>query len=335
MSATEPRARQVTLADVARYAGVSTAVVSYVINDGPRSVSPAKEAAVRQAVEVLGYRRNNSARSLRTGRTNTLGLILPGTSNPFFGEYADVLYQQAASFGYALLTGCSAGDISAEFSLLKDLAGRSVDGILDATTMSIGDVSRLQHPGVPTVLINCPFPVPGYDTITPDMTAGARAVVEHLIVEHGHTSVLHIAGDHENTEPDARHRGVIEAHQAHNLIAPEALRTAYTSAGAYADTKRLLGSTARPSAIFVSSDVQTLGVLSAIQELGLSVPGDIALGSFDGIDAAQFVNPPLTSARQPLADMAKAAISAVLGSEPPTHRAFPMSLTIGRSCGCS
>lgn len=89
MAPTSARPRKVTLADVARYTGVSTAVVSYVINDGPRPVAAETALRVREAIDVLGYRPNTSARALMTGSTGIVGLIHPGTSNPFFGEYGD------------------------------------------------------------------------------------------------------------------------------------------------------------------------------------------------------------------------------------------------------
>jgi LacI family transcriptional regulator, galactose operon repressor len=191
------------VADVARYAGVSPAVVSYVINDGPRRVAPETADRVRNAIDVLGYRPNSSARALRTGTTGMLGLVLPGTSNSFFGEYADVIYDAAANNGFALLTASSAGNVRTEHRLIEDLAGRNVDGILVATMMTKADVSSLRHPGLPIVLINCPFAVPGYRTLGPDAVAGARAVVDHLLSVHGHHSVAFITGETGVHEPEA------------------------------------------------------------------------------------------------------------------------------------
>src|SRR6476620_4258693 len=123
-------ARNVTLADVARYAGVSSAVVSDVVNDGPRPVAPATADRVRNAISVLGYRPNSHARALISGRTGILGLIHPGTANPFFGEYNDVLDEVATRNGVALLNTNSAGDATTERALIESLARRSVDGIV-------------------------------------------------------------------------------------------------------------------------------------------------------------------------------------------------------------
>ena len=136
----QPVAR-VTLADVARLAGVSSAVVSYVINNGPRPVAPATAERVQHAIDVLEYRPNTHARALMTGTTGILGLIHPGTGNPFFGEYQDVMYQTASRAGIALLTASSAGRADTERDLIEDLARRDVDGILVVTSMVQSDLS--------------------------------------------------------------------------------------------------------------------------------------------------------------------------------------------------
>jgi LacI family transcriptional regulator, galactose operon repressor len=132
-----------------------------------------------------------------------LGLIFPGTSNYFFGEYADVIYDAAASAGFALLTAGSAGNVRTEHRLIEDLARRNVDGILVATMMTKADIPGPRHPGLPIVLINCPFAVPRYRTLGLDAMAGARAVVDHLLTVHGHQSVAFITGETSVHETEA------------------------------------------------------------------------------------------------------------------------------------
>lgn len=261
-----------------------------------------------------------------------LGLVFPGTSNPFFGEYADVLYEEASLAGFALLTACSAGNVEAELKLLDELALRDVDAILDATTLSADHVTQLPRPGVPTVFINCPFAIPGHHTIGPDAAGGARAMVEHLILEHGHRSVDHIGGGHDNTT--ARHHGWADAHHAHGRPPGETVQASFTSDGGYEAMQTLLRRPTPPTAIFVSSDRQALGALRAIYQAGLRVPHDIAVTSFDGIDETRFTSPPLTLARQPLRAMARAAIAATVDNDPPRHTLFTMEQVIRQSCGC-
>ena len=247
-----PRAgRTVTLADVARYAGVSTAVVSYVINDGPRPVAAATALRVKEAIAVLGYRPNSHARALRSGRTRILGLVHPGTSNPFFGEYIDTLYAAATRTGLALLTASSAGSAQTEHQLIEDLAARNVDGILAITSMTGADVPGLRHPGLPLTLLNCPFPVPGVRTLGPDGYEGARRLVGHLVSVHGHRDVALIAGETGAPEPDDRERGWLDSLRSHGLPARPALRAPFTLRGGYEAARTLITARRRPTAIFV------------------------------------------------------------------------------------
>ena len=324
-------ARSVTLADVARYAGVSTAVVSYVVNDGPRPVAPATAERVRSAISVLGYRPNSHARALVSGRTGILGLVHPGTANPFFGEYNDVLYEVATRSGVALLTANSAGDPVAERQLIEDLARRSVDGILVMTSMAPTDIPKLGDPGLPILFIDCPFPVPGQRSIGPNSVAGARTVVEHLILEHGHRDIALLAG---SPVPEEREQGWREALRANGLPDGPLIRTDYGLDGTYQAARALVTQPDRPSAIFVSSDLQAYGALHAIHEHGLRIPQDIAVVSFDGNSESAHTWPPLTLVRQPVSAMAEAAITGMLRNSPPGHELFDMELIVRQSCGC-
>ena len=324
--------RNVTLVDVARYAGVSTAVVSYVVNDGPRPVAPATADRVRNAISVLGYRPNSHARALISGRTGILGLIHPGTANPFFGEYNDVLDEVATRNGVALLNANSAGKADTERQLIESLARRSVDGILVMTSMSQSDIPELLDPGIPMLFVDCPFPIPGHRAIGPNSIAGARQAVEHLIVEHGHRDIALIAGA---TEPEEREQGWRDALRAHGLPNGQLARTNYGVDGGYEAARTLVTGPDRPGAIFVASDLQAYGALHAIHEHGLRIPQDIAVVSFDGNTESAHTWPPLTIIRQPLVAMADAAITDILRTSPPKHDLFDMELIIRQSCGCT
>ena len=116
----------VTRADVARLAGVSTAVVSYVVNDGPRPVAPHTASRVRDAIELLGYRPNLTARALKLGTTGILGLVVPDSSNPFYAELGLEIERAASANGAALLIASSNSDLDLEARLIGDLAGRQL-----------------------------------------------------------------------------------------------------------------------------------------------------------------------------------------------------------------
>jgi len=314
--------RQATRADVARRAGVSTAVVSYVVNGGPRTVATETAARVRAAVEDLHYRPNANARALRKGRTEMLGLVLPDIGNPFFAEYALAIELAAAAHGNMLVVG--------------DLAGRHVDGLLLCTVSPPGAVSKLALADRPTDFIDSANPVPGHHALGPDSEQGSARAVEHLITVHALSSIVLIIGLARDVLPEPRERGWTSAFRAHGLAPGPVVRTTFSREGGYAAMTEVLGWRTRPRAVFVASDQQATGVLRAIRQAGVRCPDEIAVVSFDGTTESEYCSPPLTAVRQPIAAMADAAVTALLGATPPPSFArFATELVVRESCGCS
>ena len=323
--------------DVARLAGVSTAVVSYVVNGGPRPVSEATAARVRDAIERLGYRPNTTARALALGSTKTIGLVVPDSTNPFFAEYAWQLQRVATELGYAVLITNTGFDPVVEERCVLDLCDRQIDGLLLAGASVLRRVGEPSTRGqrIPVVLIDAASPHPGHTTVGADAAAGTARVVDHLLDVHRHASVALIIGDSADPAVDGRERGWTEAHARAGRRLGVLERTPFSRQGGYEAGMRLLQRRDRPSAIFVSADLQAIGVLHAARELGISVPDEVAVGSFDDSEEARFCWPPLTTAQQPTPAMAEAAIAAVLrGGAEPAHLVFDMPLVVRRSCGC-
>jgi LacI family transcriptional regulator len=329
-----PGPRPATRADVARYAGVSTAVVSYVVNDGPRRVAPETAARVRAAIEILNYRPNVNARALKKGSTEMLGVVLPDITNPFFAEYARALEIAAAAHGHVLVVATSDGEEANERRIVSDLANRHVDGLIIATVLPPSGFRAVALPGRPTVLINCSTPFSGYPAVGPASQEGARALVDHLITVHGHESVALIMGESSEPVPEPRERGWSDAFQAHKLPPGPVVRTNFSREGGYEAAVRLLNWPTQPSAIFAASDQLCTGALRAIREAGLRCPDDIAVVSFDGTPEAEYCWPPLTVARQPIQTMAEAAVSAVLNGSAARYQRFDTEIVIRESCGC-
>jgi LacI family transcriptional regulator len=327
--------RPPTRGDVARYAGVSTAVVSYVINDGPRRVAPETAARVRAAIEILKYRPNVNARALKRGFTEMLGVVLPDITNPFFAEYARALEIAAVAHGHVLVVATSDGEEANERRIVSDLANRHVDGLIIATVLPPSGFRAVALPGRPTVLINCSTPFAGYPAVGPASQEGARALVDHLIDVHGHESVALIMGESSEPVPEPRERGWSEAFQARDLPPGPIVRTSFSRHGGHQAAGRLLGWATRPSAIFTASDQLCSGALRAIREAGLRCPDDIAVVSFDGTSEAEYCWPPLTVARQPIQKMAEAAVSAILNpGSAAEYQRFDTEIVIRESCGC-
>ncbi|MBB1198583.1 LacI family transcriptional regulator [Curtobacterium flaccumfaciens] len=329
---TNPRA--VTRADVARYAGVSTSVVSYVVHDGPRPVAAATAARVREAIRVLGYRPNASAQALRTGSSKMLGLIVPELDNPFWSELAVAVTHAAAARGYDVLLANSDGDAAQERERLRSLSARQVDGIIVTSIMTHPDLSTVSDPGLPMVLLNTFFEVPEYASIGVDALRGALDGTQHL-VEHGYRSIGLVMGHTGSME--LREQGWMRALRQAGLPDGPIVRTDFTRRGGYEAGLRMFADETGPRAVFVSSDMQAIGLMRALWELGLRVPEDVAIVSFDGAAEADYTNPQLTTVRQPIETMAVAAVDRVLGLDADNqwHRDLvPAELVLGASCGC-
>jgi LacI family transcriptional regulator, galactose operon repressor len=328
--------RPATRADVARYAGVSTAVVSYVVNEGPRRVAPETAARVRAAIEILNYRPNVNARALKKGSTEMLGLVLPDITNPFFAEYARAIEVAAAAHGYLLVVATSDGNGAEESRIVSDLADRHVDGLLISTVRSPSDFRATRLPGRRTVLINCSTPFAGYAAVGPASREGARLLVDHLITVHGNQSIALIIGDSSEPVPEPRERGWSDAFHAHGLPPGPIVRTSFSRQGGYKAALRLLNWPTRPGAIFAASDQLSTGALKATREAGLRCPEDIAVVSYDGTTESEYCWPPLTVARQPIKLMAEAAVSMVLNlTSADAYQRFDTELVIRESCGCA
>jgi LacI family transcriptional regulator len=327
-------------ADVARLAGTSPAVVSYVLNGGPRGVSANTRARVLQAVEQLGYHPNGIARSLRMSRTMTLGLVVPDTSNPFFAELGRAIEEAAFAQGFTLLVGNAAEVDERQTAYVRTFLARQVDGLfLVPAHGAIGCLPDLHRTGTPWIAID--RRVPGMDaaTLLVDNRGGARAATEHLL-SHGRTRIGCIAGPQDVMPATDRVAGWRDA-LAESGVRPSAMGVVHGAfgrrAGYLAAAEILAGG--RHDALFVASDEQAIGALRAATELGLRCPDDLAIVSFDGIADTAYSTPALSTMAQPFADIGTRAVAGLVEriADPatrPTTETLPVRLVARGSCGC-
>lgn len=331
-------------ADVARRAGVTPAVVSYVTNDS-HPVSPETRRKVLAAIDALGYRPNAVARALATSRTHTIGLITPDSANPFFAELAAAIETAAYASGYTVLLGNAFNDHSRELNYVRTFVDRQVDGIIlapvDARAEAVLSVARSRR--VPVVFTdrtatNSQAPMVGVDN-----GAGAQRAADHLI-GHGRTVHACITGRQDAIPAIERARGWREAvERAGQEVRDDRLVfTDFTVEAAYAETHRLLDGEPGIDSILVGSDLQAMGVLRAIFDTG-RIPGrDISVASFDGIHSGRYTHPSLTTVAQPFEAVATAVLDLLGGLiEAPEDdalagitRILPTELVIRESCGC-
>jgi LacI family transcriptional regulator len=284
-------------------------------------------------MEKLGYVPNASARALRRGKTETIGLIIGDSLNPFFVQYTFELVTAAAARGKQILIGDSRQSKTLEKGIVDELLSRQVDGLLLASPFARHYSADVL--GVPTVLIDYPGGIPGRLTVGSAAEAGAEEVVSHLI-SHGRTRVGLVIGDHGFGNPDPRERGWRNALAAAGLAPGPIVRVPFSREGGYAGAKALLDQEPGLDALFASNDLQGIGALRALNERGAKVPEDIAVASFDGTKESEFSWPPLTVAKQQLELLAAGAID--LLEEPSSsmgkHLQIDTVLVRRASCGC-
>lgn len=333
------RRRYPTRDDVARMAGTSTAVVSYVVNGGPRRVSPATRERVEKAIAELDYRPNALARSLRARRTLAIGLIVPDMANPFFGELARSVEDHGFEAGNALLVGNSMGSEERERLYVELFLEYRIGGLI---LVPVGDgrssADRLRRSAVPVVALDRYVHGLAAPTIVPDNVEGAAAATAHLL-EHGHGVVACMAGPVGLTSAEERVEGWARALDRAAVPVPRrtVVRTAFDRAAGYHAAIDLLGGRDRPSALFVASDEQAFGVLRAAAHLGVRVPDDLAVVGFDGLEQGAFTVPGLTTMRQDMTAAGELAVRTLAGGahkQPGGTVRLPVRLCRRGSCGC-
>lgn len=303
----QPGPRRVTMADVAREAGVSRPLVSLVIRD-TGYVSPEKRELVLAAAEKLGYRRNSLAASLAGKKTFTVGFAVLDIHNQVYADLADGIADAIEPAGYQLLLATSRrGDNTARE--IEALVGLRVDGIVIATHgVDTADLSRLLA-GVPAVIVGEDSVAPMTDAVHGGDRAGASLATEHLL-KQGHRDVAYIAGPptRQNTE---RRRGYLDAMSAAGLPGWEVQGDA-TEAGGTRAVLGLLRPARRPTALFCYNDSTAIGALSAAEREGVRVPDDLAVVGYDNTRAAGYPGVMLTSVDQHAHDLGRAAADLLL-----------------------
>jgi LacI family transcriptional regulator len=322
------RRRRPTIYDVARLAGVSTATVSRALN-GTGQVGEPKRLAIEEAVEQLGYRPNTIARSLVTRSTQTIALLLPDITNPFYAELVAGVHELTLERGYTMLLCTTDFDPEQEERYLRLLRAKHVDGALvDGLVLPPERIARFVEDGFPIVCLDRDVDSPAVPLVQVDNRTGARIATEHLL-SLGHRRIAHITGAPARISEE-RLLGY-QAALADAGIAPDSSLVAmgsFTEAGGYEAMRTLMAIAQRPTAVFAANDLSAIGALSAVSAAGRSVPGDVSLVGFDDVRLSRYTSPPLTTIRQPAGKIARRATELLLGmiaGRPPRKLRHPFA----------
>ncbi|MEV8593750.1 LacI family DNA-binding transcriptional regulator [Streptomyces sp. NPDC052012] len=300
------------MTDVAKAAGVSAQTVSRVLSGHP-NVQEKTRVKVLAAVEQLGYRRNNAARALSSGRSRTLGVVTLQAPSSSRGLVTSGIESAARAAGYAVNTATTASlDTSAIEAALSQLADEGVEGVVLAvplihTSRRIEQLTR----SLPTVTIDGSR-TPATEVVAVDQALAARLATRHLL-DLGHDTVWHVAGPREWLEAANRLDGWRGTLEAAGRAVPPPLEGDWSPASGYRNGL-ILGRIPDVTAVFVAGDEMAFGVIKALYELGRRVPEDISVVGVDNIELAEFCRPPLTTVAQPFAEMGALAVTHLLRS---------------------
>ena len=332
----ESAARGATIRDVARAANVSVATVSRALNQSETVAAPTR-LRVLSAAGALDYVPHSGARSLSTRRTDTIGVLLPDLHGEFFSELIRGVDIATKAHGLHLLLSHSHGDPVEAITALRAMRSR-VDAMIVMSPYA--DAERLSaalSEAVPLVLLGSAEEQRGQASFVIDNHAGAFAITQHLL-DCGHRRIAFIAGPRDNIEARQRLSGYRAALASGGALVEQVVQGDFTEHSGAAAAKLLIRS-GLPDAIFAGNDTMAIGCLQALGDSGIGVPGDVALAGFDDIPVARFLNPPLTTAAVPIAEIGRQALECCIelvggGNPERPHRSFTPQLVV-RASSCA
>ncbi|MGM7671726.1 LacI family DNA-binding transcriptional regulator [Microbacterium sp. A93] len=290
------------MAQVASRAGVSGQTVSRVVNDSPR-VDPATRAKVEKAMVELGYRPHRAARALRTGRTQTIGLVVTTLATVGNSRMLQATAAAAELRGYALLVVTAGDSVATAFDRLHE---QGVDGAIVLNEASAMTRASDLPEGLRLVVVDAPA-ASDLHIVHSDHAGGAAAATKRML-DLGHDTVWHLAGPEGSFAATERERGWRETLRSAGLDPEPVVRGDWSADSGYAAAPGMSGA----AAVFSANDQMALGLIRALAEQGRRVPEDVSVIGFDDVPDAANYRPPLTTVRQDFAALANAAVSALV-----------------------
>jgi DNA-binding LacI/PurR family transcriptional regulator len=305
----------VTIKDIANQANVSHTTVSRALHGSPE-ISEATSIRIRQMATELGYLPSAAARTLRTNRSQALGVIIRNVEDPFFGEILQGIEEVAQANGYSLFMAASQAGKVREQALVQLMVERRVDGIIICSTpVSIEESHQLARFGAPIVFINNQSAEEYRYSIYHDDVDGSRQLTRHLI-ELGHRKIAYLGNSNAGRSSLDRINGFHRESRAAGISIPPDFVYQVPGGGpanGLAGLEHFLHLPQRPTALLCYNDMMAIGVLKGLGQAGLRVPEDISVTGFDNILFSAYTNPPLTTLEQPKRFIGAEAARLVLG----------------------
>jgi len=305
--------RPTSIKDIARIAGVSHSTVSRALRGSPL-VSEETSDRIRQIAAKSGFRASAVARSLATSRTSTIGVVVTSIADPFVAQVVEGIEEAAIANNYSVFLANCHADPDRELKVVHSFEDRRVDGII-VTASRVGALygPTLEQTHIPIVLLNNQHPSQfAHSVMIENFEASRRAV--HYLTELGHQRIGYIGdrfGYGSDSERFSGYRAALD--EAGLPFRPELVVHGDGKAEAGGEAARkLLKEIERPTAIFCYNDMTAVGALKAMRSQRIEVPGDISLVGFDDLPLASYIDPPLTTVRQPKLEMGRLAMEVLL-----------------------
>ena len=302
--------KKASIKDIAEETKLSITTVSRVINGKAKEYRIGKKSQklVLDAAQKLNYNPNYAAANLRSGKSNTIALLVPSLSNPFFASMASEINKDLRDEGFITILSESSENLEIEKDILKNLLKRNIDGLI---IVPCGDhyehIIDLKNNGLPIVCIDRYFEDLDLPYVSTDNYDGAYKATKYLI-DNGHTKIHSIQGIHQSVPNKQRARGFKDAMRDAGIEKINISGNDFSVQNGYLETKLILQKKERPTAIFTFSNTIAMGCLKALREEKLNIPEDISLIAFDDHPYLDFLSTPLSCVVQPESDIAKLAI---------------------------
>ena len=311
--------------EVAKRAGVSLGTVSNVLNR-PEIVAKETRRRVQLAIEEIGFVRNGSARQLRAGDSQYIGLVMLDVANPFFTEVARGVEDAASEANCAVILCNSDDSLEKERRYLQVLEEQRARGVLITPVQSdAGYLQRLRQHGIAVVLLDRPSRIKDLCSVSVDDVQGGELAAAHLL-GLGHECIGFVHGPLSIRQCADRRRGVLRAVRAAGLdpnrVIIDVTTTAQNAREGEASVEKLLRGKGKPTAVFCANDLLALGLMRGLIKRGISIPGDMAIVGYDDVEFASVLATPLTSIRQPKYELGRTAAELLLeeAAYPDTHQ---------------
>lgn len=340
---------KITIADVAHLAKVSTSSVSNVLNNRSKRMRPETKQRIDHAIVKLGYTPNLAARQLKTGRSQFIGLIVPSVANPFYGNFARFIEEEALKSGYQVMLGNSRRDPEREKKYAEQLRGAGVEGIIFGTSLSeYTHLEDLIKKGMHIVAFDRPAIDDEQiviDSVCVDNLQTMRLLVRHLSALN-HKRIGFVSGPIQTLSRKYRFKGYCKCVQETGLVFDQSLVWEGVAKN-FGDVSavelgrqgahHLLSKPHPPTAIIAINDMYAFGVYAGARDLGVKIPDDLSVVGVDNLTLTEVVEPPLTTVEQPLQDMARIAVERLLSrvkgtcTEPSAHQTLSPHLIVRAS----